>query len=77
MDPLLPHPPNACLSLLFKALTLHASALVTEYKNDAISEGVAYMVTLKIAMKMVFDVLVGWSLVLAHLTNLEPPVILG
>ena len=31
---------NACLSSLFGALMLYASALVTEYKNDAISGGV-------------------------------------
>ena len=31
--------PNAYLSPLFRELTLYASALVTEYENDAISEG--------------------------------------
>ena len=32
--------PNAYLSPLFRALMLYASALVTEYENDAISGGV-------------------------------------
>ena len=38
LDPLTT--PNACLSSLFRALMLYASALVTEYENDAISGGV-------------------------------------